>query len=128
MDIEKYFTKNMNINQRLARTSFFIGFGLAIFLRVCVWLIQRRLRILQFKIVLILLVGGLSFYCHLDTLWVRVQWWLAVDDLHWKIQCIQWHSEWRSFLSYWDGFFTGAGWGILFGVGAMLVLARRQKI
>ena len=120
----------MNTNQWLVRTSFFLGFGIALLLRFHVWLFKKRITFLKVKTMSILLIGGLGIYWHLDTVciriqwwidttWLRMQWWMAVDNLHWQLQ-------WKSFFSYWDGFFTGAGWGLLLGI-AIMIMMRRQK-
>jgi|GEM_PF-3933158 hypothetical protein len=125
----------MNIKQSLVRASFFLGVMSAIALRIGVWLLRRRtdatIAIIQTKTICALLLGGIALYWHLDTLGVRVQSWFDVTwlRLQWwnQIENLQYEIGWKSFLSYWDGFSTGAGWGLLLGAGLMFVLMRRQN-
>jgi hypothetical protein len=125
----------MNIKQSLVRASFFLGVMSAIALRIGVWLLQRRtdatIAIIRTKTICALFLGGIALYWHLDTLGVRVQSWFDVTwlRLQWwnQIENLQYEIGWKSFLSYWDGFSTGAGWGLLLGAGLMFVLMRRQN-
>lgn len=118
-------------NRKAIRIAFFVGLVLAILAQFSLWLFIRKTRariaLIRARTLSLILLGELAIHWHLDTAWVRMQWWFDNFLGALELSHLQQQINWKTFLAYWDGFGTGAGFGFLLGIIFLVALRNSPK-